>query len=258
MRIKSSTVIILCLSFVFCASAKKNLQIEQSKDPQFQYNMGLFYLNEGNPDQAIIHLDTSLKLKPRNYLVLHALGIAFSMKGEMETSAARFNDALMINPSSTETRNLLGVIYQEMGALDKAEKEFLACVADRTYISRALPHYNLARLYHGQNKLQDAIFHLESALDLNPRFIMALNLKGLVLEKQDRLAEAIRSYRQALDSFDHFADENQIALIEYNLAVAYFKSKDYPSARQIFERIYNKISDPEQRRDIDKYLKLIK
>lgn len=256
MRIKWTVIFLLCSLLMFCTSTSKKIETNQNNDPRYQYNLGLFYLNEGKPGSAVTCLNKSLQKNPGNYLVYHALGLAYSMKGELEKSVASFQSVLKINPESTETRNALGIIYQEMGFLDKAEEEFKLAIADKSYSSRALPHYNLARLYQLRNRMEDAIFHLENAIALNNRFVMALNLKGIILEDMNRLPEAINAYKKALNALD--LSKSDGTQIQYNLAVAYFKNREYINARQIFEKIYSQVTDLEMKKDILKYLKMIK
>ena len=242
----------VCLLLLSCASAQKKVEQSRKNSPEYQYNMGLFFLNEGKPDQAIPHLNRSIALRSDNYLSHHALGLAYSMKGELEQASAQFQSALQLNPQSSETRNNLGMVYQEMGFFDKAEKEYNAAISDNSYTSRALPHYNLARLYVIQDKLQEAVFHLESALKLDPRFVMAHSLKGQIMDKMERYRDAVDCYRKAIDSLDsHFADDTDI---QFKLATAYFHLKEYNQSRRIFEQIYNLVTDPDRKKEMDDML----
>ncbi|MBU1185834.1 MAG: tetratricopeptide repeat protein [Acidobacteria bacterium] len=255
---KKQIIILLtvCLLLVSCVSAQKKVEQSRENSPEYQYNMGLFFLNEGKPDLAIPHFNRSIALRADNYLSQHALGIAYSMKGELEQAASFFQKALQINPQSSETRNNLGMVYQEMGFLDKAEIEYKAAIADKNYASKALPHYNLARLYVMQEKLQEAVFQLESALKRDPRFVMAYSLKGNIMEQLDRYRDAVSCYRGALDSLDtHFADDTDI---QFNLARAYYHIKEYNQSRRIFEQIYNLVSDPAMKKEMDDMLAEIK
>jgi len=246
----------VCLMLVSCASAQKKVEQNRENSPEYQYNMGLFFLNEGKPDLAIPFFNRSVALRAENYLSQHALGIAYSMKGELEQAASFFQKALQINPQSSETRNNLGMVYQEMGFLDKAENEYNAAISDKSYASRALPHYNLARLYVLQEKLQEAVFQLESAIKLDPRFVMAYTLKGNIMEQMDRYQDAVTCYKNAIDSLDsHFADDTDI---QFSLAIAYFHIKEYNQSKRIFEQIYNLITDPAKKKEMDDMLAEIK
>jgi len=252
MKRKALSILVLCLNLALCASSQKKLEQQRTKDPKFQYNVGLFYLNEGNVDEALKYLDKSLSLNPRYYLAWNARGLAYSMKGDLPEAVKSFQKCLESDPTFTEAHNNLGSIYQEMGFLDKAEEEYKKALSDPTYQSRELPYYNLARLYYGKEKYEQTLDYLQKSLQINSRMALAHNLKGLTLEKLNRLEEAISCYEQALKIVPE--DLN----FSYSLAVAYFKNGEFNKAGEIFERIAPKVSDPDTSEKIRQYLKIIK
>lgn len=257
MRYKSGIIFLLSLSLIFCASPQKKLQEERKTDPLYQYNMGLFFLNDGDIDEAIKYLKNSLALKPDYDLALCSLGLAYSMNGNLEQSINYYKTCIKVNPSLTEAHNFLGTVYQEMGFIDQAEKEYRMAIADGKFKSRQLPFYNLARLYITKDKLQEALVYVEEALKIYGNFTMAYNLKGNILERLNRLPEAIDSYLRALDRLTPEGRENNVN-INFNLGVAYFKNNEYSKAKEIFEKIYLKVSDLEMKDKIDRYLRVIK
>ena len=266
MKQKTFSVLLICLISIRCASSGKKLQQLKENDPQYQYNLGLFYLNslrggnvdevirsnDSSIDEAIKYFNRSLSLNPRYYLALNGLGLAYSMRGNLQESANAYQKCLEINPLFTEARNNLGSIYQEMGFLDKAEEEFKKAIVDQNYASRELPLYNLARLYFTQDRFEEALGYLQKSIQINNRLAMAHNLQGLILEKLTRLPEAISSYEQAIKIFPEEINFN------FNLAVALFKNNELSKAAEIFERILPKAQDPEMKAKIEQYLKAIK
>jgi tetratricopeptide (TPR) repeat protein len=239
------------LNLAFCVSAQKKLEMERGKDPHYQYNLGLYYLDNGNPNEAIKFLNKSLSLNPRNHLAFNALGFAHSMKGDLGQSLQNFQKCLEINPNFTEAHNNIGMIYQEMGFIDKAEEEFQKVLADEKYPSKENAHYNLANLYYIQGKNEKALDHIQKAIQENVRFAMAYNLKGRIFEKQNKLPEAIMSYEKALQIVPKDIHFN------FDLAVALFKNKKYNRAKEIFEKIFPRVTDPEMKENINKYLQII-
>jgi tetratricopeptide (TPR) repeat protein len=139
-----------------------------------------------------------------------------------------------------------------MDLLDKAEAEFKKAIADETHPSRELPYYNLARLYLTKGNEAEALKLVNTAIELNDRMVMALNLKGVLLERLGNLKEAIYSYEKALGIRPE--DIN----LSYNLAVAYFKSDRRAEAKSLFEKIHSKVTDEEIKSKIDEYLKVLK
>lgn len=252
MKLKVTLTFILCMNLVFCASSQKKLQREQENDPRYQYNMGLFYLNNGRADEAITHLEKSLRIKPNDMLTLNAIGLAHSMEGEFEKSADYYQRCLKLDPNFTEAHNNLGSVYQELGFFDRAEKEFQYAIGDFSYHSRELPHYNLARLYLLMEQNQKALDHVQKSLEINNRMVLAYNLKGKIHEKLENFVEAIKCYESALEIAPD--DTN----LSFNLAVAFFENDEHQKAKEIFEKIYLKVTDPEIKATIDQYLKKIR
>jgi Flp pilus assembly protein TadD len=174
------------------------------------------------------------------------------MKGNLETSVNCFQRALQINPKSTETRNVLGAIYQEMGFLDKAEQEFKTALSDSTYVSRELPYYNLARLYIIKEEYETALGYVQKALEFDPRMVLSHNLKGIIMENLQRWEDAIVCYEEALKIAPD--DVN----IKFNLGVAHYKNNDLSEAKRIFEDIRPDVMDPEMKSKLEEYLKTIR
>ncbi|HSA96064.1 MAG TPA: tetratricopeptide repeat protein [Acidobacteriota bacterium] len=251
MRAKAVAVVTICASLAFCASAQNKIQRAREKDPKYQYNLGNFYINQNNIDEAIKAYVKALSLDTRYYLAWNALGLAHSMRGRLEEASKAYVKCLEINPQFTEAHNNLGTVYQEMKQLDKAEKEFLAALQDLAYQHRELPYFNLARLYALQGRFDEALENVNKAIQLQPRLAMAHNLRGFIYEKRNGLAEAISSYEQAVKIVPEDVSFN------YNLAVAYFKNADYARAKEIFLKIQGKIADAETRDTIARYLRLI-
>ncbi len=256
MIVKRTAAVLLCLGFAFCASAQTKQQKAQAKDPKYQYNMGLVYLNQinvnpANVDVALKYFDKCLALDSRFYLAWNAIGLAQSLKGNLDESTRAFQKCLEIFPEFSEARNNLGMVYQERNELDKAEAEFRRTLQDPTYRTRESPYYNLARLYVVQNRLDDALTNVDMAIQSKPRMAMAHNLKGMILEKQNRTAEAVPSYEQAVKL------EPDDVTFNYNLGVAYFKTEEYAKAKDVLRRLSPRASDPDMKDKIAQFLKMI-
>jgi Tfp pilus assembly protein PilF len=248
MKIRIVLIIALILLSTACSSGPAKAKKAQDQNPEYQYNLGVFYLNEGQLDRALFHLNKSLILRPDSYLVYHSMGLVYTIKGELEKAVEKFQNALKANPASTETRNTLGAIYQEMGFLDKAETQFAAAAQDVNYKSRELAYYNLARLYTQKDQPDKAVENINKALTLNNGLAMGHNLKGILMEKQGQYDAAIDCYRRAVNK-----TPDDISF-SYNLAVAYFKNQEYNQAKELFEKILPLITEPESQTRIRQYL----
>lgn len=251
MKTKFAIIILLSLVVMSCTSKEKKIQEQREKDPRYQYNVGIFYLNNGQADEAIIYLNKALELKPQYDLALDGLGLAYTMKGDLNQAAGYLQECIQVNPNLTDAHNHLGTVYQEMGLLDKAEMQFRRASADETYHSRELPYYNLARLFYIQEKNEQAMEYVNRAIGLNRRHALSFNLQGLLYERQKNFMMAIGSYKAALRLIP-----DDISL-QYNLAGAYFKNQQYDEAKELFEVIKSRATDPEMTANIQKYLDMI-
>jgi tetratricopeptide (TPR) repeat protein len=254
MRAKTPIVLLLCATLAVCASTQQKTQKAQAKDPKYQYNMGLVYLNQSNIDArnidvAITYFVKALSINTQYYLAWNAIGLAQSLKGNLQESAKAYQKCLEIYPEFTEARNNLGTIYQEMNQLDKAEAEFQRAVADLSYQTRELPYYNLARLYLVQNRLDMAYDSVQKALQIKSRLAMAHNLKGMILEKQNKPDDAVASYEQAVKIVP------EDILFNYNLAVAYYNVKELAKAKSLFLKISPHVVEPGMKVKVSQYLK---
>lgn len=264
MKLKTALILIICLNLMACASSQKKLERAREKDPEYQYNLSLVHLRNGDFDEAIKILNKAIALKPNYNHALCTLGLAYSMKGEFQESINHLKKCLNVDPSMTEAHNYLGVAYQELGFLEEAEKEFKIAILDTNYKSRELPYYNLARIYLSRGNLQEALDHIERALLFNADFRLAHNLRGMILERQLKYAEAIESYQKALRNLQADSSVGSDLAVEYwvtinfNLGVAYFKNNEHQKAKNIFVSIYPRVTDPEMKKQIEQYLKVIK
>ncbi|MBN2206765.1 MAG: tetratricopeptide repeat protein [Candidatus Aminicenantes bacterium] len=249
---KAVLLILACLPLVVCASAQKKMEKAREKDPNYQYNLGSFHLNNNDLEQAVRAFNRALELNPRLHLAHNGLGLVYSLRGDLPAAAKAFENALAADPQFTEARNNLGMTYQEMGYLDKAEEQYKKAIADLAYRTREMPYYNLARLYLAKELLETALDTVQKALIANTNMVLAYNLKGMILEKMDRLSEAITAYEIAAR---RVPEEVQFA---YNLAVACYKAGERDKARTTFEEILPRVTDVALRDQINAYLEKLK
>lgn len=255
MKNRMTLIILLCLSLVACASSQKKIvqaQEKQQKDPQYQYNIGLFYLNSNNVDEAVNYFKKALALNPRHYQSLNMLGLAYSMRGNFQESIKFYQKCLEIAPDFADAHNNLGTVYLEMGFIDKAEEEFKKVIEDPNYTHKELPYYNLARLYFTRQDFEKARLYVENAIKLNSRFALAFNLQGLILESRNDLYGAIESYKMAVRIVPDDLNFN------FNLGAAYFKNDELRKAAEVLEKIAPQVTDVEMKEKLNSYLKAIK
>ncbi len=243
-------IVILAICLSACASTKNRARKERERDPKYNYNLGLLYLNQNNINLAIKSFVKCLTLDTSYYLAWNGIGLAHLMEGNLNESVKAFEKCLEINPQFAEGHNYLGIAYQQLNQMDKAELEYKKAVADPTYTKKELPYCNLARLYIIQDKLNEAYQFAQKAIIIQPRWAMAHHLQGTILERWNKLPEAIAAYEQAVKIVPDDVTYN------YSLAAAYFKNGDVSMARTKFLQILPRITDTDMKLQASEYIRL--
>jgi TolB-like protein len=86
------------------------------------YLSGLLRVHAGQSDLAIAHVETSLRLSPRERMgvPLQAMGIAYLFKRQFDEAAAKLLLAIQNDPGAPSSYRFLAACYAHMGRLDEA------------------------------------------------------------------------------------------------------------------------------------------
>jgi TolB-like protein/class 3 adenylate cyclase len=86
------------------------------------YASGLLRIFAGQPDLAIEHVETSLRLSPREPVgtPLSVMGVAYFLKRRFDEAASKLLLAIQDNPGSPAAYRNLAACYAHMGRLDEA------------------------------------------------------------------------------------------------------------------------------------------
>jgi tetratricopeptide (TPR) repeat protein len=140
-------------------------------------NLGMHYLEKGDPDKAIGEFLNSFKV--RETAGAHSgLGIAYFNKGDRGKAIEHFQKAVALEPET------------------------------------AAHHSNLARVYEAEKNYERAVASLKRAVELEPVQPIYLNNLGSVYEKMGELARAEGEFRRALEADpDHAESLYNLGLI---------------------------------------------
>jgi tetratricopeptide (TPR) repeat protein len=87
------------------------------------YFSGLLRIFSGQPDLAIEHVETSLRLSPREHMgtPLSVIGTAYFVKRQFDEAAAKLLLSIQDHPGFPPTYRYLAACYAHMGRLDEAQ-----------------------------------------------------------------------------------------------------------------------------------------
>ena len=117
------------------------------------------------------------------------------LQGKLDEAAARFEQAVALNPSLFQAHDNLGNVLRDQGKLDQAAARFEQALALRPDVAET--HNNLGNILWQQGKLEQAAARFEQALATRPDYAEAHNNLGCVFQSQDKLDEAAAQFEQA-------------------------------------------------------------
>ena len=134
------------LSVPAIANAAQNPETVDPRDLQI---LGILYIEDNKPHEAIPLLERAADLYPENGETWMWLGVAQFFIEEFDEAEESFMKALSRNPGLTEVRNYLGLMRYKQGDTGGAIREYLEALKDPVYppISKSRVRFNLGNVY---------------------------------------------------------------------------------------------------------------
>jgi len=173
--------------------------------------------NRDYQSEFTIWSDTVRK-RPQNARAQINLGVALRNLGRFEDAAMHFQQALRLKPDyyAASAHNNLGIVLVKLGRFEEAFRHYQQAV--RLQPDYASAHNNLgAFLLNVRNDPQEAIRHFRKSLEIKPDYAQAHNNLGLSLYKLGRLNEAVAHFQEAVRLEEEFAQGHR------NLGLAFLK-----------------------------------
>ena len=242
-------------------AAVKKLSQAFPKDTRIHFSLGLLLASHRQYRQAAYEFEQADALQPGNFDILHDLGQAYFLSGELSKAQETLNQALRLQPDSADTLYLLAEtaagLHKEVDALD------LLVRARKIAPSNTNILFLMAELSMKQSFFEDAIEVLNEGLRINPRradFHAALGESYFTVGKVDKALQEFRTlisldpsprsfvfmglcYRHLgqYDEAKHYlkqslsSDPNNLPAL-FNLGFIARKEGDYPQAEQYLQR----------------------
>jgi Tfp pilus assembly protein PilF len=161
----------------------------------------------GRLDEATVHYEDALRIRPSYPTALAGLGSVYFRQGKLEQAAAQLRRALRVEPDSPVVLANLGAVLFRQGKLVEAASHLEHTLRVRP--DYAMAHTNLGAVYFRQGDLDQAAAHFERSLQLEPNSAKAHSNLGAVLLEQGRLLEAAAQFEQALSIQPNLASARQ-------------------------------------------------
>ena len=100
-----------------------------SKDPEPFIELGHLYVNQNQPEKAVLYLTQSIAIYPKISKAHEELGKAFSQLKRFPEAQAELEKAIELTPQAPNLHCLLAPVYRKQGFNEKAKAESERCAA---------------------------------------------------------------------------------------------------------------------------------
>ena len=193
-------------------------------------NLGVSYIQQGKPEQAISIFKQALAIKPDCVEVHNNLGQLYQEQKQFVAAQKHLQQAIKLAPRSPQPYYHLGLLYQAQNKKEQAVKAYRTAIEqDKTYAdaynnlgnlykklgefnlafaayeqaiklqpTKAIYHYNLGNGYQAQRRLTEAIACYQKTIELQPDYASAYNNLAKTYKERGEVEQAILNYRQAV------------------------------------------------------------
>ena len=162
-----------------------------------QNNLGSVLLQRGEVDEAMVHYQKALEIKPDSAETHYNLGNVLLQQGKVDEAIAQYQKALEINPDYAETHYNLGNALLKKGRVDEAISQYQMALQINPDYAEAHINFGIALLQKGN--VDEAIAQYQTALEIKPNSAETCYHLGNALLQKGRVDEAIAQYQKALE-----------------------------------------------------------
>jgi tetratricopeptide (TPR) repeat protein len=171
-------------------------------------NLGSLHMKVKRLDEAIADFEAALAVRPNLPLTLDNLAHALEARGDAHAAIAQYQKALDIDPDYAEAHNDLACLLANDGQVKLAIQHYNEAL--RVQPDYAEAHKNLALILASDGQSEDAIEHYRKALQYRPDDAKACNNLGSLLyltgkQNAAKLDEAVFYLQHAVEIEPDFA-----------------------------------------------------
>jgi tetratricopeptide (TPR) repeat protein len=161
---------------------------------QFHLFMGKAHLNRDENVEAVSELSHAAALDPKLPFVHYHLGVAYLKQQDYERAKAEFQKDIALEPDLPFSYDQLGLLLFQAGNDADSEKSYQEALRhDPNFLSADM---GLARVRQRQGQYSEALRSADAAEKLAPESAQVQSLRGQILEKLGRHAQAQTAFAQ--------------------------------------------------------------
>lgn len=187
------------LCSVFFLNGCATVPVEERKEAEFHYKMGISHLNEGNIQMAFVELQKAYQLDPDNKETLNSLGLVYLQLDELQKAKDLFLRAVSIDSEFSEAYNNLGVTYSKRRQWTEAIDAFKRALLNPLYRTPETAFYNLGMSYYRVGQYEPAINAFKDSIKRSPLFSLPYYGLALAYNRESRYGDAASAITRAIE-----------------------------------------------------------
>ncbi len=192
------------------------------------YNLGLAYATQFQPNEAIQHYKTTIKINPMHVKAYFNLGLEYSKLGNSKQAIEYFTKGIALYPKDAKAYNARGFAYFSLANYQLAIQDYNEAIE----LDYQVPEffYNRGLIYFELGNYIQAIRDYTLAIQLNPKYADAYNNRGNAFLTLGDLQQAEKDFKAAIT----LLPEN--ATSYYNLGLVYSELGDDEQASVYYKK----------------------
>ncbi|HSH20722.1 MAG TPA: ammonia-forming cytochrome c nitrite reductase subunit c552, partial [Draconibacterium sp.] len=203
--------------------------VTRTDDWSSHYNLGLFYQNRGEANNALESYEVAARLYPESLMPLINSSVLYSYIGNTAKAEENLQKVIAIDPENEAANLNLGLLLAEQGRINEAEQALrtalkvnpkqavaaynLSVITSQQSMNDAIDFakiaadavpedpkyaYTLAFYQMQNNQKTEAIKTLKGLLKSHPQYLTAVSFLADIYAKDGKPGEAVKVYQQAL------------------------------------------------------------
>lgn len=164
-------------------------------NPVIENNYGTVLAEQGRTDEALIHFENSVRLRPDYVDARMNLGLLLANQGKTAEAIAQYDEALKSNPRNATVYFNRGVVLLNQEKLEPALESFEEAIRLDPQYTKA--HLNAGVILARTQQLPEAIEHFQQAIRLEPASAETHANLGQALAASKRYREAEQEFETA-------------------------------------------------------------
>lgn len=171
------SLLLVTLGLMGCASAptnKNSAPDDPSKVAYLNTQLAIAYVRDGENELALKKLERAVGVDPNYAPAYSTMGLLYNRVGAFDKAVNSFRTALELDPENSSILNNYGQVLCQHGQYEKGQEMFLKANENLLYRSPEIAFSNAGTCALAAGDVADAETHFREALQINPKVPSAL------------------------------------------------------------------------------------